>query len=223
MWWSRSTRWRSSAGWASTSRAPRWAIAFKYPPEEVNTKLLDIKVNVGRTGRVTPYAALEPVKVAGSTVAFATLHNEREVRRKGVLIGDTVVVRKAGDVIPEILGPVAELRTGEEREFTMPTHCPECGTELRPEKEADIDIRCPNHRSCPAQLRERIFHLAGRGALDIEVLGYKAGIALLEVRCYRRRGRPVPHRRVRSCPGLTFFVNADGSLSPPTPPSCWPT
>jgi DNA ligase (NAD+) len=164
----------------STSRAPRWAIAYKYPPEEVNTKLLDIKVNVGRTGRVTPYAALEPVKVAGSTVAFATLHNVQEIARKGVLIGDTVVVRKAGDVIPEILGPVAELRTGAEREFAMPTHCPECGTPLRHEKEGDVDIRCPNHRACPAQLRERIFHLAGRGGFDIEVLGYKAGMALLE-------------------------------------------
>jgi DNA ligase (NAD+) len=196
----------------ATSRAPRWAIAFKYPPEEVNTKLLDIKVNVGRTGRVTPYAVLEPVKVAGSTVAFATLHNEREVRRKGVLIGDTVVVRKAGDVIPEILGPVVELRAGDEREFAMPTHCPECGTALRPEKEADIDIRCPNHRSCPAQLRERIFHLAGRGALDIEVLGYKAGMALLESGVITDEGDLFAidaEKLSRS----EFFVNADGSLS----------
>jgi DNA ligase (NAD+) len=164
----------------STSRAPRWAIAFKYPPEEVNTELLDIRVNVGRTGRVTPYGVMKPVIVSGSTVEMATLHNASEVRRKGVLIGDTVVLRKAGDVIPEIVGPVVDLRTGDEREFVMPTHCPECGTELRPEKEGDADIRCPNQRSCPAQLRERIFHVAGRGAFDIEVLGYEAAIALLE-------------------------------------------
>ena len=141
----------------STSRAPRWAIAFKYPPEEVNTKLLDIRVNVGRTGRVTPYGVMEPVKVSGSTVEMATLHNASEVVRKGVLIGDTVVLRKAGDVIPEIVGPVVDLRDGSERAFEMPTHCPECGTELRPEKEGDEDIRCPNYRSCPAQLRERLF------------------------------------------------------------------
>ena len=164
----------------STSRAPRWAIAFKYPPEEVNTRLLDIRVNVGRTGRVTPYGVMEPVLVAGSTVEMATLHNASEVRRKGVLIGDTVVLRKAGDVIPEILGPVVALRDGSEREFEMPTHCPECGTELAHEKEGDADIRCPNHRSCPAQLRERIFHVAGRGAFDIEALGYEAATALLE-------------------------------------------
>ncbi|TYP85954.1 NAD-dependent DNA ligase LigA [Blastococcus xanthinilyticus] len=164
----------------STSRAPRWAIAFKYPPEEATTKLLDIRVNVGRTGRVTPFAYMEPVKVAGSTVQLATLHNASEVVRKGVLIGDTVVIRKAGDVIPEVLGPVAAARTGDERAFVMPTHCPECGTELRPEKEGDADIRCPNARSCPAQLRERVFHVAGRGAFDIENLGYEAAIALLQ-------------------------------------------
>ncbi|CAA9365867.1 MAG: DNA ligase (NAD(+)) [uncultured Nocardioidaceae bacterium] len=164
----------------STSRAPRWAIAFKYPPEEVNTELLDIRVNVGRTGRVTPYGVMEPVFVSGSTVEMATLHNASEVKRKGVLIGDTVVLRKAGDVIPEIVGPVVDLRDGSEREFEMPRHCPECGTELRHEKEGDADIRCPNQRSCPAQLRERIFHVAGRGAFDIEVLGYEAAIALLE-------------------------------------------
>ena len=161
----------------STSRAPRWAIAVKYPPEEVNTTLLDIKVNVGRTGRVTPYAQLEPVVVAGSTVGLATLHNENEVRRKGVWIGDTVVVRKAGDVIPEIVAPVGEHPPGA-REFVMPTECPECGTTLRREKESDVDIRCPNARSCPAQLRERVFHVAGRGAFDIEALGYEAAIAL---------------------------------------------
>lgn len=163
----------------STSRAPRWAIAYKYPPEEATTKLLDIKVNVGRTGRVTPFAFMEPVKVAGSTVSQATLHNASEVKRKGVLIGDTVVIRKAGDVIPEVLGPVVDLRDGSEREFEMPTTCPECGTTLAPAKEGDADIRCPNTRSCPAQLRERVFHVAGRGAFDIEGLGYEAATALL--------------------------------------------
>ncbi|MQA14163.1 MAG: NAD-dependent DNA ligase LigA [Pseudonocardiaceae bacterium] len=163
----------------STSRAPRWAIAYKYPPEEATTRLLDIRVNVGRTGRVTPFALMEPVTVAGSTVSLATLHNSDEVRRKGVLIGDTVTIRKAGDVIPEVLGPVTDLRSGDEREFTMPTHCPECGTQLRRARESDVDIRCPNARSCPAQLRERIFHVAGRGAFDIEVLGYEAAVALL--------------------------------------------
>jgi DNA ligase (NAD+) len=163
----------------STSRAPRWAIAYKYPPEEVTTTLTDIQVNVGRTGRVTPFAVLEPVLVAGSTVGMATLHNADEVRRKGVLIGDRVVIRKAGDVIPEVLGPVVDVRTGDEREFVMPTHCPECGTELAHQKEGDVDLRCPNSRSCPAQLRERLFHLAGRGGFDIEVLGYEAATALL--------------------------------------------
>ena len=164
----------------STSRAPRWAIAYKYPPEEVNTRLLDIRVNVGRTGRVTPYGVMEPIKVSGSTVEMATLHNASEVKRKGVLIGDIVVLRKAGDVIPEIVGPVVDLRDGSERAFVMPTHCPECGTELAPQKEGDADIRCPNTRSCPAQLRERLFHVAGRGAFDIEVLGYEAAVALLD-------------------------------------------
>ncbi len=164
----------------STSRAPRWAIAYKYPPEEVNTELVDIRVNVGRTGRVTPYGVMKPVRVSGSTVEMATLHNASEVRRKGVLVGDTVVLRKAGDVIPEIVGPVVDLRDGSEHEFVMPTHCPACGTELRPEKEGDADIRCPNHRSCPAQLRERLFHVAGRGAFDIEGLGYEAAVALLD-------------------------------------------
>jgi len=172
----------------STSRAPRWAIAFKYPPEEVNTKLLDIQVNVGRTGRVTPFGVMEPVRVSGSTVEMATLHNANEVKRKGVLIGDTVVLRKAGDVIPEIVGPVADLRDGSEREFVMPTHCPECGTELGPEKVGDADIRCPNARSCPAQLRERLFHLASRAALDIEVLGYRAAMALLDAKLVADEG-----------------------------------
>jgi DNA ligase (NAD+) len=164
----------------STSKAPRWAIAYKYPPEEVNTRLLDIRVNVGRTGRVTPYGVMRPVKVSGSTVEMATLHNASEVERKGVLIGDTVVLRKAGDVIPEIVGPVVDLRDGSERPFVMPTECPACGTPLRPEREGDADIRCPNTRSCPAQLRERLFHVAGRGAFDIEVMGYEAASALLE-------------------------------------------
>ncbi|MDH6197199.1 DNA ligase (NAD+) [Mycobacterium frederiksbergense] len=164
----------------STSRAPRWAVAYKYPPEEATTKLLDIRVSVGRTGRVTPFAYMEPVRVAGSTVGLATLHNATEVQRKGVLIGDTVVIRKAGDVIPEVLGPVVDLRDGSERAFVMPTNCPECGTVLAPAKEGDADIRCPNTRSCPAQLRERVFHVAGRGAFDIEGLGYEAATALLQ-------------------------------------------
>ncbi|MFI1696397.1 NAD-dependent DNA ligase LigA [Streptomyces bobili] len=162
----------------STARAPRWAIAYKYAPEEVNTKLLNIRVGVGRTGRVTPYAQVEPVTVAGSEVEFATLHNQDVVKAKGVLIGDTVVLRKAGDVIPEILGPVADLRDGSEREFVMPSECPECGTPLRPMKEGDIDLRCPNARTCPAQLRERLFYLAGRKALDIDHFGYVSAAAL---------------------------------------------
>ncbi|AWZ25768.1 DNA ligase (NAD(+)) LigA [Rhodococcus pyridinivorans] len=164
----------------ATSRAPRWAIAYKYPPEEVTTKLLDIRVSVGRTGRVTPFAYMEPVTVAGSTVSLATLHNASEVERKGVLIGDTVVIRKAGDVIPEVLGPVVDLRDGSEYAFEMLTQCPECGTTLAPAKEGDVDLRCPNSRSCPAQLRERVFHVSGRGAFDIEALGYEAATALLE-------------------------------------------
>lgn len=162
----------------STSRAPRWAIAWKYAPEEVNTKLLNIRVGVGRTGRVTPYAQVEPVVVAGSEVEFATLHNQNVVRAKGVLIGDTVVLRKAGDVIPEILAPVVADRDGTETEFVMPTHCPECGTELKPMKEADVDVRCPNARSCPAQLRERVAYLAGRRCLDIDHFGYVVAAAL---------------------------------------------
>ncbi|MFI6253527.1 NAD-dependent DNA ligase LigA [Streptomyces sp. NPDC051016] len=162
----------------STARAPRWAIAYKYAPEEVNTKLVDIKVGVGRTGRVTPYAQVEPVTVAGSEVEFATLHNQEVVKAKGVLIGDTVVLRKAGDVIPEILGPVVDLRDGTEREFVMPAECPECGTPLRAMKEGDIDLRCPNARTCPAQLRERVAYLAGRECLDIEHFGGVAAAAL---------------------------------------------
>lgn len=164
----------------ATSRAPRWAIAFKYPAEVVTTTLEDIRVNVGRTGRVTPFGVMTPVKVAGSTVQMATLHNASEIERKGVLIGDRVFLRKAGDVIPEIIGPVVETRTGDERPFVMPKKCPECGTPLAPAKAGDADIRCPNTRSCPAQLRERLFHVAGRGAFDVEGLGYKAAIALLD-------------------------------------------
>ena len=165
-----------------TSRAPKWAIAFKYPPEEVTTKLLDIKVSVGRTGRVTPFAFMEPVKVAGSTVTNATLHNAEEITRKGVLIGDVVVIRKAGDVIPEVLGPVIAHRTGKERAFVMPTKCPECGSTLRAISVGDVDIRCPNTQSCPAQLRERIYYIGSRAALDIDVLGYEAAVALLEAK-----------------------------------------
>jgi DNA ligase (NAD+) len=165
-----------------TSRAPKWAIAYKYPPEEVTTVLLDIKVSVGRTGRVTPFAYMEPVKVAGSTVTNATLHNAEEIVRKGVLIGDTIVIRKAGDVIPEVLGPVLDKRKGTEREFVMPTHCPECGDQLRAMSQGDVDIRCPNTQSCPAQLRERIYYIGSRAALDIDVLGYEAAIALLDAK-----------------------------------------
>lgn len=163
-----------------TSRAPKWAIAYKYPPEEVTTRLLDIKVSVGRTGRVTPFAFMEPVKVAGSTVTNATLHNAEEIARKGVLIGDIVVIRKAGDVIPEVLGPVIARRIGIERAFVMPTKCPECGSDLRAMTEGDVDIRCPNTQSCPAQLRERIYYIGSRAALDIDVLGYEAAVALLD-------------------------------------------
>jgi DNA ligase (NAD+) len=162
----------------STSRAPRWAIAYKYPPEQVQTKLLDIRVSIGRTGRATPFAVLAPVRVAGSEVEFATLHNQDQVRSKGVLIGDIVSLRKAGDVIPEILGPVAQLRDGTEREFVMPTHCPECNSVLAPASEGDVDLRCPNAQSCPAQLRERIAYIGSRSALDIEALGYVSAAAL---------------------------------------------
>jgi len=165
-----------------TSRAPKWAIAYKYPPEEVTTVLLDIKVSVGRTGRVTPFAYMEPVKVAGSTVTNATLHNAEEILRKGVLIGDTIVIRKAGDVIPEVLGPVIDKRKGTERAFVMPSNCPECGSELRAMSQGDVDIRCPNTQSCPAQLRERIYYIGSRAALDIDVLGYEAATALLDAK-----------------------------------------
>jgi DNA ligase (NAD+) len=195
----------------ATSRAPRWAIAFKYAPEEVNTKLLGIEVGVGRTGRVTPYAVMEPVTVARTTVSRATLHNEQEVRRKGVLIGDTVVLRKAGDVIPEILGPVVDLRDGSEREFVMPETCPECDTPLAHEKESDVDIRCPNARHCPGQRRERLFYLASRKVFDIEALGYKAAAALLDSGVLTDEGGlfDLTADDLARCP---FFVNQDGSL-----------
>nr|WP_253792202.1 NAD-dependent DNA ligase LigA [Nocardia amikacinitolerans] len=196
----------------STSRAPRWAIAYKYPPEEATTKLRDIQVNVGRTGRVTPFAVMEPVSVAGSTVAMATLHNASEVKRKGVLIGDTVTIRKAGDVIPEVLGPVVDARTGEEREFVMPTHCPECGTELAPEKEGDADIRCPNQRSCPAQLRERVYHVASRNAFDIEALGYEAAIDLLKSGAIADEGDLFDLDEPRLLT-TSLFANKNGTLS----------
>jgi DNA ligase (NAD+) len=163
-----------------TSRAPRWAIAYKYPPEQVNTKLLDIKVSIGRTGRATPYAVLDPIRVAGSEVEFATLHNQEVVAAKGILIGDTVVLRKAGDVIPEILGPVVALRDGSEKKFAMPKKCPECQSLLAPAQDGDVDIRCPNAQSCPAQLRERIAYIGSRSALDIEALGFVTAVALTQ-------------------------------------------
>jgi DNA ligase (NAD+) len=196
----------------ATSRTPRWAVAFKYPPEEAQTRLVDIKVNVGRTGRVTPFAFMTPVRIAGSTVSMATLHNASEVKRKGVLIGDTVMIRKAGDVIPEVLGPVVDLRDGTEREFVMPTHCPECGTLLAPAKEGDVDIRCPNSRSCPAQLRERVFHLAGRGGLDIEGLGYEAATALLGATIISDEG-DLFTLSADELAQAEFFRTKDGALS----------
>jgi DNA ligase (NAD+) len=195
----------------STSRAPRWAIAYKYPPEEVNTRLLEIRVNVGRTGRVTPFAVMEPVKVSGSVVENATLHNADEIARKGVLIGDMVVLRKAGDVIPEVVGPVLDLRTGDERAFEFPTHCPECGTKLVRE-EGGVDWRCPNTQFCPAQLRERLFHLAGRGALDIEVLGFEAASALLVSGLVTDEG-DLFGLTAESLASVPFFVLKSGGLT----------
>jgi DNA ligase (NAD+) len=193
-----------------TSRAPKWAIAFKYPPEEVTTKLLDIKVSVGRTGRVTPFAFMEPVKVAGSTITHATLHNSEEILRKGVLIGDVVVIRKAGDVIPEVLGPVIDRRTGKEKAFVMPTHCPECSTPLRAMTEGDVDIRCPNIQNCPAQLRERIYYIGSRAALSIDVLGYEAATALLDAKIIKDESDlfGLTHEKLM---GSDFFTKKDGS------------
>jgi len=192
-----------------TSRAPKWAIAYKYPPEEVTTKLLDIRVSVGRTGRVTPFAFMEPVKVAGSTITNATLHNQEEIERKGVLIGDTVIIRKAGDVIPEVLGPVLDKRTGKEKAFVMPTQCPECTTELRAMTDGDVDIRCPNTRSCPAQLRERIYYIGSRAALDIDVLGYEAAVALLNDKIITDEADifSLTEKKLMSSP---FFTKKDG-------------
>jgi DNA ligase (NAD+) len=194
----------------ATSKAPRWAIAYKYPPEEVNTKLLDIQVGVGRTGRVTPFAVMAPVIVSRSTVDRATLHNEDEVKRKGVLIGDTVILRKAGEVIPQIVGPVADLRTGGEREFQFPRQCPECGTPLTRD-EGEVDWRCPNSVACPAQRRERLFYLASRSALDIEALGYEAVVALLNDGLVTDEGDlfDLTDEKLAASP---FFVNKAGGL-----------
>ncbi|MDR1634885.1 MAG: NAD-dependent DNA ligase LigA [Bifidobacteriaceae bacterium] len=194
----------------ANSRAPRWAIAYKYPPEEVNTALLDIQVQVGRTGRVTPFAVMRPVHVAGSTVAFATLHNAREIVRKGVLIGDTVVLRKAGDVIPEVVAPVVELRTGAERAFVMPTTCPSCGAPLAPEKEGEVDLRCPNAQGCQAQIAGRIEHLGSRGALDVDSLGQEASLALADPNATLRPGpgRPAP----AAPPSLQAILTSEAEL-----------
>ncbi len=194
-----------------TSRAPKWAIAYKYPPEEVETQLLDIRVSVGRTGRVTPFAVMEPVTVAGSTVTHATLHNEEEVARKGILIGDTIVIRKAGDVIPEVLKAIESKRTGKEVRWVMPTTCPDCGTPLKRMNEADVDLRCPNARSCPAQLRERIYYIGSRAALDIDVLGYEAASALLDAGIIDDEGDlfALTAEQLSRSP---FFLKKDGSL-----------
>ena len=192
-----------------TSRAPKWAIAFKYPPEEVVTKLIDIQVSVGRTGRVTPFAVMEPVVVAGSTVTHATLHNSQEVARKGVLIGDYVVIRKAGDVIPEVLSAVVERRTGKERQFLMPKVCPDCATELVEQSEGDVDLRCPNAQSCPAQLRERLYYIGSRAALDVDVLGYEAANALLDAQIIKDESELFDlseSKLIRS----PFFIKKDG-------------
>ncbi|MEY3926830.1 MAG: ligase [Actinomycetota bacterium] len=195
-----------------TSRAPKWAIAYKYPPEEVVTKLLDIKVSVGRTGRVTPFAFMEPVKVAGSTVTNATLHNAQEIVRKGILIGDTVLIRKAGDVIPEVLAPVLEKRDGSERAFVMPSKCPDCASKLRAMSEGDVDIRCPNSQSCPSQVVERLFYIGSRSALDIDVLGYEAAAALLADKLVIDEG-DLFGLTLKDLANSEFFKKKDGSLS----------
>jgi DNA ligase (NAD+) len=162
-----------------TSKSPRWAIAYKFPPEEKTTLLRNIIVNVGRTGAVTPFALLEPVRLSGATVSQATLHNADEVKRKDIRIGDTVIVRRAGEVIPQVIGPIISKRTGEEREFQMPTHCPVCGTQLeRPGGEAVW--RCPNEE-CPSRGVEELFHFGSRGALDIEGLGFKSAYLLRDM------------------------------------------
>ena len=195
-----------------TSRAPKWAIAYKYPPEEVLTKLLDIKVSVGRTGRVTPFAYMQAVKVAGSTVTNATLHNAQEIVRKGILIGDTVLIRKAGDVIPEVLAPVIEKRDGSERAFVMPTKCPDCGSKLRAISEGDVDIRCPNSQSCPAQVVERLFYIGSRSALDIDVLGYEAATALLADKLVTDEG-DLFGLTLKDLNRSQFFTKKDGTQS----------
>ena len=196
----------------TTSRAPKWAIAFKYPPEEVSTKLLDIRVSVGRTGRVTPFAFMEPVKVAGSTVTNATLHNAQEIIRKGLLIGDTVLIRKAGDVIPEVLAPIVEKRDGSERAFVMPSKCPDCASKLRAMSEGDVDIRCPNAQSCPAQVVERLFYIGSRSALDIDVLGYEAAAALLKDKLVVDEG-DLFSLTLKDLSKSDFFTKKDGSKS----------
>ena len=195
-----------------TSRAPKWAIAYKYPPEEAVTKLLDIKVSVGRTGRVTPFAYMQPVKVAGSTVTNATLHNAQEIVRKGILIGDTVLIRKAGDVIPEVLAPIIEKRDGSERAFVMPAKCPDCGSKLRAISEGDVDIRCPNSQSCPAQVVERLFYIGSRSALDIDVLGYEAAAALLADKLVTDEG-DLFGLTLKDLNRSPFFTKKDGTQS----------
>ena len=193
-----------------TSRAPKWAIAYKYPPEEVVTKLIDIQVSVGRTGRVTPFAVMEPVLVAGSTITHATLHNSQEVDRKGILIGDYVVIRKAGDVIPEVLSAVIDKRTGNEKTFQMPAICPDCGSKLVEQSEGDVDLRCPNAQSCPAQLKERLYYIGSRAALDIDVLGYEAANALLDAKIITDESELfdlTPDALMKS----PFFTKKDGS------------
>jgi DNA ligase (NAD+) len=195
-----------------TSRAPKWAIAYKYPPEEVVTKLLDIKVSVGRTGRVTPFAVMEPVVVAGSTVTHATLHNSQEVERKGILIGDFVVIRKAGDVIPEVLSAVTDKRTGKEVAFKMPNKCPDCGSKLVEQSEGDVDLRCPNAQSCPAQLRERLYYIGSRAALDIEILGYESANALLDSKIITDESQLFDLNEAKLAKS-DFFKKKDGSAA----------
>jgi DNA ligase (NAD+) len=163
----------------STSHAPRWAIAYKFPPEERTALLKSIDIHTGRTGKITPFAVLEPVVVAGVTITYATLHNESEIRRKDVRKGDTVIVRRAGDVIPEIVGPVPAKRPKSARPWKMPKKCPSCGTQLV-RAEGEVDWRCPNKAGCPDQSVEWLFHFAGRGALDIEGLGYMTVMSLLK-------------------------------------------
>jgi DNA ligase (NAD+) len=195
-----------------TSRAPKWAIAYKYPPEQVSTKLLDIRVSVGRTGRVTPFAFMEPVKVAGSTITNATLHNAQEIIRKGVLIGDTILIRKAGDVIPEVLAPIIEKRDGTERLFVMPSKCPDCGSKLKAMSEGDVDIRCPNSQSCPTQVIERLFYIGSRSALDIDVLGYEAATALLADKLVIDEG-DLFKLTLKDLSKSQFFLKKDGTPS----------